>query len=153
MKEIKYSQNFFIANEILITFADCTVHYLSVSLFVIPITLSQGDWSDGYHLFSVVSWIVVMEIVYCEIVGNDFFLDIVSWIVVVLSSTKIIYSSSFGEMVRMGTGSVQIVLDLIWRKRKRSKRKIQWKILHFDTLTAINIFFNWEQLRSPHKSL
>ena len=81
-----------------------------------------------------------MEIVYCEIVGNDFFLDIVSWIVVVLSSTKIIYSSSFGEMVRMGTGSVQIVLDLIWRKRKRTKRKIQWKILQFDTLTSKNIF-------------
>ena len=70
---------------------------------------------------NIVSWIVAMEIVYCEIVGNDFFLDIVSWIVVVLSSTKIIYSSSFGEMVRMGTGSVQIVLDLIWQKRKRTK--------------------------------
>ena len=89
---------------------------------------------------NIVSWIVVMEIVYCEIVGNDFFLDIVSWIVVVLSSTKIIYSSSFGEMVRMGTGSVQIVLDLIWRKRKRTKRKIQRKILQFDTLTSKNIF-------------
>ena len=48
------------------------------------------------------------------------FLDIVSWIVV-RSSTKIIYSSSFGEMVRMGTRSVQIVLDLIWRKKKEKK--------------------------------
>ena len=48
------------------------------------------------------------------------FLDIVSWIVV-RSSTKIIYSSSFGEMVRMGTGPVQIVLDLIWRKKKEKK--------------------------------
>ena len=64
-----------------------------------------------------------MEIVYCEIVGNDFFLDIVSWIVAVLSSTKIIYSSSFGEMVRMGTGSVQIVPDLILRKKKGNKDK------------------------------
>ena len=102
---------------------------------------------------NIVSWIVVMEIVYCEIVGNDFFLDIVSWIVVVLSSTKIIYSSSFGEMVRMGTGSVQIVLDLIWRKRKRTKRKIQWKILQLDTPTSKNIFVliesNWFQ--SLHK--
>ena len=50
------------------------------------------------------------------------FLDIVSWIVV-RSSTKIIYSSSFGEMVRMGTGSLQIVLDLIWRKKKGKEKK------------------------------
>ena len=102
---------------------------------------------------NIVSWIVVMEIIFSEIVGNDFFLDIVSWIVVVLSSTKIIYSSSFGEMVRMGTGSVQIVLDLIWRKRKRTKRKIQWKILQLDTPTSKNIFVliesNWFQ--SLHK--
>ena len=65
-----------------------------------------------------------MEIVYCEIVGNDFFLDIVSWIVAVLSSTKIIYSSSFGEMVRMGTGSGQIVPDFI--SRKTFKKNNTW---------------------------
>ena len=53
------------------------------------------------------------------------FLDIVWWIVRQWSR-KIIYSSSFGEMVRMGTGSVQIVPDLILRKKER-KQKIKGK--------------------------
>ena len=48
------------------------------------------------------------------------FLDTIWWIVR-LSSTKIIYSSSFGEMVRMGTGSGQIVPDFISRKKHLKK--------------------------------
>ena len=54
------------------------------------------------------------------------FLDTIWWIVR-LPSTKIIYSSSFGEMVRMGTGSVQIVPDLIYRKKKGKENKEKYK--------------------------
>ena len=59
------------------------------------------------------------------------FLDTIWWIVR-LSSTKIIYSSSFGEMVRMGTGSGQIVPDFISRKRKKNVTKT-YNSLHYNS--------------------
>ena len=58
------------------------------------------------------------------------FLDTIWWIVR-LPSTKIIYSSSFGEMVRMGTGSGQIVPDFISRKTLRKKHSTTAEKGHF----------------------
>ena len=101
----------------------------------------------------IVSWIVVMEILYCEIVGNDFFLDIVSWIVV---DCAVEHKNNLQLFIRRNGAHGNRVstncagFDLAEKKKNEKKNPMENSAIWHTNCEKI-IFLNWEQLRSLHK--